>query len=268
MNDIPSWLCNDDCYVPKKDNSAFIDKSLKAFATVLSGFKRNSENKKAGDMNTSLRLLVMLAMIILTSVSRNFSFVFFMISVVAVRIAFLSSVKIKAYIKTILPVLIISFFILVPSVFLGNPKTPATVLSKIFVCVSLVSIVNLTSGFNDITRSLKLFHIPDVVIFTFDLAIKYIMILGEACSNMLNALKVRSIGKNKDKKSSVSGIMGTIFIKAKKYTDETNRAMECRGFNGEYVVKKEKFSLNIRDSCTLILLVAVVGVFVYLEVIL
>lgn len=268
MTNIPEWLKAEEVYEPKKDNNAFMNKSIKSVMSVMSSFKRNNDLSKAKEAKTSLRLFAMLVMIVLTSVSKNFSFAIFMMAFSVVRVAFMNGEKIKAWLKTILPVLLFSALILLPSMFLGNPKTPVMILGKIFVSVTLVLVVNLTSSFNDITRALKAFHIPDVVIFTFDLAIKYIFILGDVCSKMLTALKIRSVGKNSDKKGATSGILGTVFIKAKAYADETNKAMECRGFNGEYAVSKEKFKLTKCDFITIILFVLVVGAFVYLEVIL
>lgn len=268
MTNIPEWLKADEAYEPKKDSASFIDKSMNSVMKAMSSFKRNNSLSKAKEANTSFRLFAMLVMIILTSISKNFSFSIFMMAFVIVRIAFLNGEKIKSWIKTIIPVLLFSALILIPSIFLGNPKTPIMVLSKIFVSVSLVLVVNSTSNFNDITRALKLFHIPDVVIFTFDLAIKYIFILGDVCAKMLVALKIRSIGKNNDKKSSASGILGTIFIKAKSYADETSKAMECRGFNGEYVISKEKKKITKSDLLLALVMIIIVAVFVYLEVIL
>lgn len=268
MTNIPDWLKAEERYEPKKDSSAFMTKSLSSVMRVLSSFKRNSTLKKAKEESTSLRLFAMLVMIILTSVSKNFSFVLFMIAFVVVRIALLNGEKIRTWLKTIVPVLAFSALILIPSVFLGSPKTLALVLSKIFVSVSIVLVVNLTSSFNDITRSLKTFYVPDVVIFTFDLAVKYIMILGDVCAKMLVALKIRCVGKNSNKKASASGVLGTVFIKAKGYADDTSKAMECRGFNGEYVVKREKLRLTKYDFVTLAVFILVIDVFVYLEVIL
>lgn len=266
MTNIPNWLCNEEHYIPKKDSNSFVEKSLGSAMQVLSNFKRNNDNKKAKEANTSLRLLVMLLAIILTSLSRNFSFVIFMITFVIVRIAMLSGESIKRWLKTILPVILFSLLILLPSAFFGNPKTPLTILGKIFVCVSLVCIVNFTSSFNDITGSLKRFHIPDLFIFTIDIAIKYIYILGDVCVNMLSALKTRTIGKNKSKQTSMSAILGTVFIKAKSYADDTSKAMECRGFNGAYVVSKPKKRFVKYDLLTIFVCAMIIAVFVYLEV--
>lgn len=266
MTNIPDWLCSEESYQPKKDNASFINSSSKSVLKAMSIIKRNNDNKKAKDTNVSLRLLGMLTAIILTSVSRNFSFILFMMVFVLVRFAFLNGEKIKLWLKTILPVLFLSALILTPAIFLGNPKTPLTILGKIFVSVSLVLRLNLTSSFNDITRSLRTFRIPNIVIFTFDLAIKYIFILGDVCSNMLTALKIRSIGKNEKKQSSASGILGTVFIKAKNSADQTAKAMECRGFNGQYVITKENFKLTKFDFINIMLFILIVCAFIYLEV--
>lgn len=265
MTNIPDWLQSNENYSPKKDSTTFIDRSSSSLVSLLSSFKRNN-NIRAREVNTSLRLFAMLVYIILTSVSRNFSFVILMLSAVIVRLAFLKGDQLRSWLKAILPVLLLSLLILIPSVFIGNPKTPLTILGKIFVSVSLVLIVNMTSSFNNITRSLKRFRVPDVVIFTFDLTIKYIMILGDVCANMLLALKIRSIGKNKDKRSSASGVLGTVFIKAKASADATMQAMECRGFSGEYVSRREKFKLTKFDFINIAALFGAVLSFVYLEV--
>lgn len=265
MTNIPDWMCEAESYTPQKDRVSFVSKSINSIVQVMSSFKRNNDTKKAKEANTSLRLLAMLIIIILTSVSRNFSFVLFMITIVIVRFAFMSGERIKTWIKTIVPVLFFSFLLLLPSLFLGNPRTLLTIVSKIFVCVSMVSAVNLTTDFNDITSALKRFHIPDVVIFIFDIAIKYIYILGEVCLNMLYGLKIRSIGKSKNKSTSASGILGTVFLKANEYATQTQKAMECRGFSGEYVVSRKKNSISKHDCVLLLLYAIIIVVFVYLE---
>lgn len=264
-NNIPSWLCEKQEYTPQSDNLTFAAKSTKALVKALSGFKRRGAEIKAKRASTPIRLFVAFAAILLTSLSKNFSFTFFMLAAVILRIAFLKAEKIKALLKVLFPCLILSLLILLPSAFLGNPKTPLNILSKIFVCISLVSVINLTSSFNEITLGLKSFHIPDIIIFTIDIAIKYIFILGDICVNMLTALKVRSIGKNSSKSTSASGILGTVFIKTKDCADDTAKAMECRGFCGEYPAADKKSRLSMYDFAALAALVAILIAYVYLE---
>lgn len=265
-NEIPSWLTVNEDYTPPKDKSGFITKSQKSVVAVMSKFKVNSGVYKTKEANTSVRLFAVLLLIILTAVAKNYSFVLFMLGVTAVRVALLKADKIRALFKVIIPAMIISVIILLPAVFMGHPKTLLTVLGKVAVSTSLIMVVNLTAPFNSITSSLKSFHIPDVVIFTFDITIKYIFILSEICFEMLTALKIRSIGKNDNKKSSASGILGTVFIKAKQSGEETVKAMECRGFGGKYTVTRHE-KLKAKDFLYMLFVACVVGIFVYFEVI-
>lgn len=265
MTDIPVWLCTDEDYTPLKDNNAFVKKSIKAIMSVLSKIKRVN-NKKANEVNTSLRLFGVFLAIVLTSLSRNYVFTYLMISLCVLRGAFMPGEKIKSWFKILLPALLFSAIILIPAVFLGSPKTLLTILGKIFVAVSLVSILNLTSSPNEIISSLKRFHIPDLVIYVFDITIKYIYILGTVCLNMLLALKIRSIGKNKTKSASASGILGSVFLKSSDYATMTSKAMECRGFNGEYIVTKKGRGFTKNDCLFSLLCVIICVAFVYLEV--
>lgn len=265
-NEIPSWLTVKEDYIPPKDNSNFITKSQKSVVAVMSKFKVNSGVYKTKEANTSVRLFAVLLLIILTAVAKNYSFVFFMLGVSAVRVALLKADKIRALFKVLIPAMIISVIILLPAVFMGHPKTLLTVLGKVVVSTSLIMSVNLTAPFNGITSSLKSFHIPDVVIFTFDFTVKYILILSEICFEMLTALKIRSIGKNDNKKSSASGILGTVFIKAKQSGEETVKAMECRGFGGKYTVTRHE-KLKAEDFLYMLFVACAVGIFVYFEVI-
>lgn len=264
-NKIPSWMVENEKFSPPKGKIGFAEQSQKNLLGLISHFKSNSDTYEAKEANTSLRLFVLLVLVVLTAICKNFSFVIFMLAIVTVRIAMLKPTKILELIRAITPALAISLVILLPSIFMGNPKTPATVLGKILVCTSLVLIVSLTSPMSDIARSLKAFHIPDIIIFTISITIKYIVILATICSDMLTALKIRSIGKSKSNQSTMSGIMGTLFIKAKIASEETSKAMECRGFEGKYQ-KRKMPPLKARDGLCIFLLLTITAVFAYLEV--
>lgn len=264
---IPQWLTNDENYSPPKGNISFADNTKKSALRLLSHLKNDSNNLKAKEANTSLRLFAVFVMIVLCAISKNFIYVLFVMSLLLVKIATMKADKIREFIGVIIPVLLFSFIILLPSVFMGNPKTLLTILGKIFVCTGMVLVLNLTAPVGEITKALKLFYIPDIFIFTLNITIKYILQLGNICTEMLTALKIRSIGRAKDKKGEMSGIMGTLFIKSKNSAIDTAKAMECRGFDGKYPRQKIKKPKGI-DFVYGLIFIAVIGVFVYLEVIL
>ena len=88
--------------------------------------------------------------------------------------------------------------------------------------------------------------------------------LGDFILHMLYALKLRSVGVNKKKYVSLSGIAGTAFIKSKEMAEDMYQAMECRGFCGEYKrQKRSKFSLV--DFVCVIFLIGTVVLFFYFE---
>lgn len=115
---------------------------------------------------------------------------------------------------------------------------------KILASVASINILAFTTQWNDLTGALKAFRIPDMFIFVLDITIKYILVLGEFSLNMVYALKLRSVGKSMDKSTSLSGIVGTMFIVSKEMAEGMYGAMECRGFTGAYKVYKNfKFKL-------------------------
>ena len=67
--------------------------------------------------------------------------------------------------------------------------------------------------------------------------------------------------------SNLTADIQASILKAKNYADETSRAMECRGFNGEYLVKKEKHQITKYDFFTGLALLFISSAFIYLEVI-
>ena len=95
-----------------------------------------------------------------------------------------------------------------------------------------------------------------------DITIKYIVLLGEHSINLLFALKLRSIGITSNKYNSLTGIMGNLFIKSYKMSDEMFHAMECRGFIGEYTTKVN-LKLKKMDYAYLAINILLVSLFIY-----
>lgn len=243
---MPEWLLNKEDYIPPKSKDAFINKSILSILGVLTKFRLHMEHKvnKFG-INAATKVVATLFLILMVSLSRNIEFLI----VIGAFLFFMVSLQTVAEIKYILRVsllaAIFTFIILVPSILMGNKNNSSIIVFKVLETVTLVSITSCTTRWNDITRVLKLFFIPDIFIFVLDMTMKYIVILGEFALNMLYSLKLRSIGKNKNKSTALSGIIGTMFLKSKEMAEEVYGAMECRGFTGEYKSnRKERFRLN------------------------
>jgi cobalt/nickel transport system permease protein len=105
------------------------------------------------------------------------------------------------------------------------------------------------------------------MIFTLDITIKYIAILGDCCLAVLEALRLRSVGRNHRKGKSASGVLGVTFLKSRQMADDMHQAMVCRGFDGTYH-QPYRMRLQAKDYLLLGILAGITGLFVYLEVLL
>lgn len=248
------WLFKKDDYIPKADKDRFIDKSIIGILHMLSLIKRNNNmsNNFMYKLNPGLKLIFAILNIVLISMSKSFIYVLALDVYMLLLVALLEVEEIKKILALSLIVPLFTLIMLVPSIMMGNVKNSILLILKVISTVVAVNILSYTTKWHDITKALKLFFIPDVFILVFDITIKYIYILGEFSLEMFYALRLRSVGRNNEKYSSISKIMGNLFLKSKEMGDEMYSAMECRGFTGEYV-SHSKFGFNFKDFiyCTI-----------------
>jgi cobalt/nickel transport system permease protein len=174
------------------------------------------------------------------SLSKNLMFPIVVITGLLVRLAMLSGTQITSILKTTFSAILISALVLAPAAIFGAWHTFFYITVKVTGSVTLLGLLAGTMPWNQMTSGLRLFHIPDIMIFTLDITLKYIMLLGEICFQMLQALKIRLIGRNPQKSKALSGIFGVTFLKSREMSEEMYQAMECRGFDGKYVILKRE----------------------------
>lgn len=261
---MPEWLLKDENYIPQSDKDTFVNKSILSLLNILSRIRTQSGYKtERFHVSAVLKVAFTLLLILLLSVSRSFTFIF----IVNVYLVFvLSMMRADEIIKILRASFIIALFtfvILIPAAFWGNYYSIIMITPKVFATVTAVNILSHSTQWNSITSALKTFFIPDIFILVLDITIKYIALLGEFSLNMLYSLKLRSVGKNKNKYTSISGISGIMFIKSKEMSEDMYAAMECRGFTGEYRVCK-KFKFTFADFIYIMINAIIMFAFFYL----
>ncbi len=260
------WLFRKDDYIPKTDKDRFINKTILSLLSILSLIKRNNKisNNFIYNLNPALKLVFTVINIIFLSMSRNFMYVL----VIDVYMLFILSLLDIEEIKKILALsIVVPFFTLImlaPSIIMGNVRNSMLIILKVAGTIVAINILSYTTKWHHITKSLKIFFIPDIFILVFDITIKYIYILGEFSLEMLYALKLRSVGRNNNKYSSLSKIMGNLFLKSKELGDEMYSAMECRGFTGEYV-SHSKFKFNFKDLIYSMVNIIIILLYFYID---
>ena len=240
--------------MPSGDKEAFLTKSTKSVLSVLAKLRFNEGKDGRFSAAPSLKLFYTILFIILTASSKNYLFVLIMCAAVTVRLAFFSAAAIRQILSGTAGAVLISIFLLLPAVFMGNPQTMANITARVYVSVTLVGILSAGTSWNKLTASMRTFHVPALFIFTLDITLKYI----------LRSISLRSVGKNPDKARSFSGVLGITFLKSSEMAEEMYAAMCCRGFTGEYE-KKQKYEPCVSDIFYILIMAGCAALFVYLN---
>lgn len=265
LSGLPEWLLENENYIPQADKDTFVNKSILSILGVLARIRLQDSSKAAKDnVNAVFKVAFTFILVVLLSLSRNYAFVMVINVYMLVILSTMKAKDIVKILKVSFVMAAFTFIILLPAAFWGNSYSSIMITSKVFATITAINILSHTTRWNFITAALKRFFIPDLFIFVFDITIKYIVLLGDLTLNMLYALKLRSVGRNKSKYTALSGIAGTMFLTSREMAEEMYHAMECRGFTGEYHVYNN-FKFTFKDFAYIIMNVMIIFVFTYLE---
>ena len=142
--------------------------------------------------------------------------------------------EISAGISLLLLFVGFSLVFTLPAALLGNVYSMQVIATKTAVTVMAVAMLNHAVRWNKICASLSRCHLPDTFLFVFDMTVKYLVVLGRSCKELLDALTLRSVGKNPDKKRAAGGILAVTYLRSQRMAEETYLAMHCRGYDGTY----------------------------------
>ena len=208
---LPSWMCETEQYVPSIDKDGFITKKYagSSWCTVKIKMERREGRvpKRQSFFKTMLYIPIYFTYCLFKKLCifinygrRNYSCT-----------CNLSDRNNETDTSGTFGAVLFSALILLPAVFIGNPQILLIITTKVFVSVTLIGILSAGTSWNKLTASLRSFHIPDIFIFTLDITLKYIAVLGEICMEILTSLRLRSVGQNRKKHSPFLGYWGFPF---------------------------------------------------------
>jgi cobalt/nickel transport system permease protein len=233
---IPDWMRKSDCYVPPKDGGTFALKTIKSLGSVMSRLKVQHGHERKRAIPALIKFILVVALLILLSVSQNRLVIMLFAAVIQVYICTWQPKDILSVLKPSLAAALLALVLFIPAMIM-NPSGISNnlrIVLKVFLSLEIVSIFNHTTQWNHITGALRKLHIPGIFIFTLDITLKYIVLLGTLITDILTALSFRSVGKNNKKYQSVGGVMGVTFIRGAEMSQEMYEAMRCRGFTDDY----------------------------------
>ncbi|MEK6797086.1 MAG: energy-coupling factor transporter transmembrane component T [Spirochaetota bacterium] len=258
---LPSWLSSREHYHPRRDHSLYIDKTILAVIGVLARIRSTRSSVGVlGTVHPVLKIIGTVLLLLLVSMTRSVLF----IELAAATVLFaLSSLAPRAAVRALSVSIIAALFAFVitaPSILQGMcatdgatggghgwpmpPRGNGYLLAvKVGLSAAMVNVLAFTTTWHRMTGALKMFFVSDVFILIFDIAMRYIYLLGEFSLDMLYALKLRSVGRNVRKHRSLVQMLGSLFLKSKDMAEAMYGAMECRGFSGQY--KRVRVKHNI-----------------------
>ena len=258
--ELPSWLTEQERYEPTGARHRVMQKNVLHLANLLERVRLGGGAHKGGSMidralssvSAPVRLLGMLVCVLCVCLAQSPLYLMLMAAIALVLIAVRPVRGLRA---TFMPALAAAGFAVVlalPALLLGASATIAMlkIALKTFVNVSLVLGVSWTLTWSRMSAALKALHLPDEVIFTFDMALKHIEVLGRTMHDLTESVMLRSVGRAPagfSRTDSVAGIMGMTFIKAMECSRSMDEAMLCRGFAGAYPAPARS-SLSWRDA--------------------
>lgn len=260
---IEQWLLVKDEYKPCEESNRFIDKSIFSFLEIISKIRQSrNKDKLIYKINPTVKVVSTILNILLIAITRSFIYLFILDICILMYIFLLDKEDRRKIIAVSFVFPVITLIALLPAMFQGNSNNSMLLFQKIISSILLTNILSYSTKWNHISRSLKLLFIPDLFIWIIDITIKYIILLGEYSMNLLYSFKLRSIGKSYDKYGSLSRIMGNLFLKSYKISEEMSYAMECRGFVGEYSMPL-KLELKKADYIYMMLNIFLFGLFIF-----
>ena len=212
----------------------------------------------------TLHLLLALACVLMVSLARNYAFVLVMLAIVLVRMATLPGKALAHAAGTSIAAAAASAVLMLPSLLLGQGQQILVMATKVLVSVGIVLCTSLTIPNHELTEALRTMRVPSLVILTLDLTLRSIVTLGTTAHESLTALRLRSVGRNRRKGSSIGGVGGVTLLKASRASEETFAAMRCRGFEGDYPLPQSR-AWRKMDPVWALAWSALVLLFVYLQ---
>lgn len=230
----------------------------------------------------ALRLFAGLLFIFLCALSRNAVFVLIILAAELLRLALLPAPRIAGVLRALALPVLFTLLIMLPSVFLGQPRTLLTVTMKVSCSVLILLLLNEGMDWKALTGAFRSLGVPAIFTATLDMTVRFLVLLGRRANAMLEAISLRtagsaSAGKNRhaggktaDKQRTraryraAGGVLGTTFLVSSRLAQQTYEAMECRGYDGVYK-GYARHKAGWRDALYALLIPLGIALFLYCQ---
>ena len=180
------------------------------------------------------RLVCALGFVLLVSVARSPSFVAVAGAAFLVVLAFQPAGRIARTLSGAAPAAGFTVIILLPYALSAGPARPAFLVLKVLLSTGAVALVASTTEWASLSGAVRRLRVPALFVMILDVTLRFVALLGEVALEMLQAVRLRSVGHNRHKSASLGGVAGSLYLRSRELAEELHAAMVCRGFTGDY----------------------------------
>jgi cobalt/nickel transport system permease protein len=298
-SDIPSWLLEKNQAGNVKVRSSgtnFIAKSLHHFSEVFENEffceRYASKPMMLQCLDPRVKVIVLFAFMLFSAFASSIV-ILLALAIVALLYAKLSGLDMKDYVRRVwayIPLIIFIFSIpgasslftkgtplltiLQPGTFglrgglyftASGFKMAIRLALRPGISLSFAFLLLLTTRWTRITGALASMHLPLLLVSIFNMAYRYIFVMSDMASNMMEARFLRTVGRLEaaENRRFMSRSVAHLFIKSHFLSEEIYDAMVCRGFTGK-PVSVDSFKISSIDilfiiNNIVILLVLIAG---------
>ena len=241
---LPEWLKEEQRINIGKGKDHFLVRNRKMIDSVLLKLRDKSSIKWKRFLHPVTYLLCLFFSLLGVSFSRNFLFFWILFLFLLGLIASLPYVHLVATIKKSILLLLFPFLLYLPNLFLHGFHV--LFLLRLPLISMLIALYTELMSTRDTLQALKKLHFPNIVLLQLDITIK------------LKGIEARSFGGNPDFQIG-NNIWGILYLRAVRYGKDLQKAMEARGFTGEYKDSEER--LRFRDYlCIALVFLCIVAI--------
>ena len=201
--ELPSWLATEERYEPAGARHRVMQKNVLHLASLLERVRLGGGAHEGGSMvdralscvSAPVRLVGMFVCVLCVCLTQSPLYLMLMAAIALVLVAVRPARGLRATFVPALGATGLAVVLALPALLLGASATGAMlkIALKTFINVSLVLGVSWTLTWSRMSAALKMLHLPDEAIFTFDMALKHIEVLGRTAHDLCESVMLRSV---------------------------------------------------------------------------
>jgi cobalt/nickel transport system permease protein len=223
-----------------------------------------------------VKVVGIMAMIVSVAVSRNLPAIA-SVFLFAATLAVASRISLADLARWVwMPVLLFTGCIALPAIFItpGTPiygpvtqqgvRTASFLLLRAETCVSLSTLLVLTTRWAHILKALRVLRLPVVFVVILSMTYRYLFVILETALDMFESRKSRTVGvlEGSDKRRLATATVGVLLSKSYHLSSDVHLAMQSRGFRGD-VYMLDDFEMHGADWCWLFLFFTIAAAVVW-----